>query len=275
MSHRLASAVRRSWLGRQVYRRHWRQTSDVCLLSFPKTGRSWVRVMLGRALQRHYALDDSTLSLKIDALHDLNEAVPRVRLTHDDNPHLKTPAELVQRKNEYRDVRVILMVRDIRDLVVASYFQMTRRGGHYEGGLDAFLKAERGSVSSIIAFYNIWAENRDVPRRFLLMRYEDLRTDPAGGLRKMLAFSGVKNPADTLVADAVNTGSLQNMKRMVMRRVSGGLSQATEDQGELDAESFKMRHAKIGCHVEYLTPEQIEMLTERLRKELSPIYGYG
>lgn len=45
-------------MGRAAYRRRWNQQGGVLLLSFPKAGRTWLRMMLGRALTIHAGLAD-------------------------------------------------------------------------------------------------------------------------------------------------------------------------------------------------------------------------
>ncbi|NEO10385.1 sulfotransferase domain-containing protein, partial [Moorena sp. SIO3I8] len=39
--------------------------------------------------------------------------------------------ELVQSKANYKNAKVILLVRDPRDVVVSIYFEHTKRVGHY------------------------------------------------------------------------------------------------------------------------------------------------
>jgi hypothetical protein len=65
---------------------------DAYLISFPKCGRTWLRLMIGNIFARHFSFDHPEIQrkmLKLEPLAELNPAVPRVWVTHDDEPHLK------------------------------------------------------------------------------------------------------------------------------------------------------------------------------------------
>ncbi|WP_143728052.1 sulfotransferase domain-containing protein, partial [Moorena bouillonii] len=133
--------------------------SDFFLMSYPKSGRTWLRLMLGRVLEMHFNLKDTNI-LALQKLRELHHDIPKIWVSHDDNPQLKKPDELVTSKAEYQDKRVILLVRDPRDAIVSSYYQKKKREKAYYGILTEFIREEKGSFATLIAFYNIWAENR-------------------------------------------------------------------------------------------------------------------
>ncbi len=64
-------------------------------------------------------------------------------------------------------------MRDPRDVVVSNYFQFVKRGDGerigdaFAGSLSEFLHHDRGSLKSIVTFYNVWARNRAVPKAFM------------------------------------------------------------------------------------------------------------
>lgn len=91
-------------------------------------------------------------------------------------------------------MKVIFLVRDLRDVVVFVYFEQKKRvlfwlEGFkkelyfqkykerikvYDGDLFIFIYEEIGSLDFLIKFYNIWVENRYLFKYFLLICYEDL-----------------------------------------------------------------------------------------------------
>ncbi len=246
--------------------------ADVFLLSFPKAGRTWLRLMLAKALAVHFNVHDENL-IDLQRLAGQNPAIPRIKPKHDDNPHLKTPGELVTSKTEYRHRKVILLVRDIRDLAVSTYFQMTKREKRFRGEIGQFLRCRRGSVGTMIGFYNIWAENRHVPEGFMLIRYEDLHADSVGQLRRVLTFLGIQDVTDATVEEAIEFASFENMRKMELADAVGSDRLRPTDKG--DPDSYKTRRGKVGGYVDYLSEPDIAMLTRRLQEELSPFYGYG
>ncbi len=148
--------------------------TNIFIVSYPKCGRTWLRLMLGKALAYHFGLTEVNL-LELAQLAANYPKIPHIELTHDHNAHYHTPSELSPLKTEYANKKVILLVRDVRDVVVSYYFEVTKRRKflkprrfQYDGDLSSFLRYEKGSVATIITFYNIWAANRHLPTDFLL-----------------------------------------------------------------------------------------------------------
>ena len=103
---------------------------DIYIISFPKSGRTWLRLMIGRVIVHQFSLFshrnlDSMLYLhKLALLHPL---IPRIFITHDDVPHWKKADELLTSKICYQDAKVIFLARDPRDLLVSIYFEQKKR----------------------------------------------------------------------------------------------------------------------------------------------------
>ena len=56
--------------------------ADCVVVSFGKSGRTWLRVMLSRFYQLRYGLAQRHL-LSFDNLHNKNPAIPKIFFTHD------------------------------------------------------------------------------------------------------------------------------------------------------------------------------------------------
>ena len=246
--------------------------ADALLVSYPKCGRTWLTMLLARAMANAAGLSERELDyLANDLLGGKVGDLPHVRISHDDNPHWKTPRQLARSKRRYREKRVILLVRDPRDTVVSMYFERTRRERAYAGTLSEFLRERRGSLDTILAYYNVWARERARLDAFCLVRYEDLKVDTAGQLARLLRFTGA-NVSDAHIAEAVQFGSFENMRAMENAdALKSGRLRARDPK---DAESFKTRKGKVGGYVDYLTPAEIEWM-ERKLQTLDPSYGYG
>lgn len=245
--------------------------ADVLLISYPKCGRTWLTMLIARALSSHYGVRDVDY-LASDVLGGEVEGAPHIRISHDDNPHWKTPRRLGRSKRRYRDKLVVLLVRDPRDVVVSMYFERSRREKAYSGTLQQFLRERKGSLGTILAYYNIWAAERARPRGFCLVRYEDLQTDTAGELKRLLRFAGVEGISDAHVAEAVEFASFESMRKMETAGAAGTGRLRPGDPN--DAESFKTRKGKVGGHVDYLSPDEIDWVKRKVRQTLDPFYGY-
>jgi hypothetical protein len=259
-----ASFSPRSWYAER--------SADVVILSYPKCGRTWLRMMLGRTFALHFGLGDIDY-LANDLLTDADARALRIRVSHDDNPQWKEPAKLGRRKSRYRRQRVVFLVRDPRDVVVSMYFERTRRERVAVGTMADFLEARVGSLNTILEYYNIWASRRSQPRDFLLIRYEDLQRGAAVEMRRLLDFIGLHDVSDAHIADGVEFSSFDNMRGMEMRADFRSGRLRPRDRNDMD--SFKTRKGVVGGYVDYLEPEQIERIERRISEQLDPFFGYS
>lgn len=234
--------------------RYLARRCDVFLVSFPKCGRTWLRVMLGVALGDHFGIRTRNLRrfTNADVSHP---GVPRVLATHDDSPQAKPASQVITDKRGYRNAKVILLVRDPRDVVVSLYFHVTRRRRQrYDGSLSDFVRDPVGSLASLLAFYDAWIAQRD-SGDVLLVRYEDMHADPRRELRRVLAFIGVSGVGDATVQRAVAGASFERLQRVEREGTAGTRALRTETVD--DPESYKVRRGKVGGFVDYLDEEDV------------------
>jgi hypothetical protein len=248
---------------------------DACCVSFPKCGRTWLRLMLGRTLKLGYGLsepDDLGSLFDVQAISAGIPQIATVAFSHDEWPQYGRPSELGLDKLElYTDKTVIVLIRDLRDALVSNYFQLTRRerpARRYESISD-YVRDEVGGAGSFVAFYNHWWHSRSVPRRFLVVRYEDLQADPARELQRVL--EALEWP-DSMLAHvpAVSAwGAFDNLRKLSKHSSIHEL-QPTDPA---DDESYKFRRGRVGGYAGYLSPEDIAFLTGKL-EQLEEGYGY-
>ncbi len=253
----------------QWYKNH---KADVFIVWFPKTGGTWVRLLVHTALSRHTAI----IPKEPLEFHEFTEAhpnIPLVRAIHDDEPHWKLPRQLSLTKDRYRQKKVVLLVRDPRDAIVSLHFQMTKRWKVTDKELPEFIWQERGSLFSMIRYYNIWAQNRDVPQALLLVRYEDIHADPKRKLREILDFMGVKDIGDGVIEDSVGANDIEKLRK---REASMQYTTKRLRPGDAsDPSSFKARRGKVGGYVDYLAATDIEKISKIVEDELDPWFGYS
>jgi hypothetical protein len=246
--------------------------ADALLISFAKSGRTWLRVMIGKAIAEHYHLDGDLLDLDLIAKRE--PSIPVLVETHDGGTVRARASDVRHSKARYRDKKVLFMVRDPRDTVVSAYFQASKRKRVFEAELSEYLRSPVGSIDTILEFCNTWARERTVPKAFLLIRYEDLHCDPACELRTVLDFLGLENIQEGSIERAVEFASFENMRRLEM---SGGMGRGRlvlRPADASDVESYKTRRGKAGGYRDYLSEEDIEYLDRRISSELDPYYGY-
>jgi hypothetical protein len=261
---------------------------DAYLLSYPKCGRTWVTLQIGRAVSQHFGMEVPNL-LKLSTFGEAIPEVPHIRLTHDDQPHRKRPHELSPSREKLAGKKVILLVRDPRDVIVSYYhhksrreplrdfwwFQKKRKETHsrFEGTLADFLDVEIGGFDTLLRYYAIWEQARHTPAAFLLLRYEDMQADPEGQLRRVLDFLGLSRITDAEVKEAVEYASFRNMQKIEAGEEVKSFKLKAGDVS--DPNSYKVRRGKVGGYRDELTPEQIARLEAKMAAALPAFYGYA
>ncbi len=269
------------WLrGREEYKKL--QRSDWVLMSWGKSGRTWLRVMLSRAYQLQGGLEASEL-LDFDNLKRRDASLPAVFFTH--NNYLRDYTGNWESKSHFQGRRIVLLVRDPRDVAVSQFFQWQYRmkpgkkfindyppHGADIGVWDFVLDRDAG-VPRIVDYFNGWA--RAIPElgSVLVVRYEDMRADPGAVLSRILEFTG--NPATAeQVREAVEFASYDNMKKMEQESFFRGSGARVRPGDRENPQSYKVRKAKVGGYRDYFTDEQCEQL-DAMVAELDPMFGYG
>jgi hypothetical protein len=230
---------------------------DVFIVSFPKCGRTWLRVQIGRALQQHFGLEVDDL-IDLEAMTKIDPRVPRLRIKHIDKPQRRTPAELSKGLVEaFRRKKVVFLVRDPRDVVVSIHAQKTKRGMRpfFEGGLSEFIREPIGSLDTLLAYYRLWGQLSENNENFLIVRYEDMHEDPERELHRVLSFIGLSDASPETVREAVAFSSFDRMREM--ERCDQMKNRKLRPVDPDDEESFKTRKGKAGGYAETLDEADI------------------
>ena len=274
-------AAERRLRGREQVRKL--RQADIVIVSFGKSGRTWLRVMLSRVYQRMFGLSERAL-IGFDNFHSMRREIPRIFFTHDN--YIKDYTGHSDSKVDFYDKKVVLMARDPRDIAVSQFFQWKFRmkpgkktlNKYPAEGEDIsiydFVMDEDAGLPHIMRFMNLWASESDKLRSFFLLRYEDLRSQPNETLRKLLEFIGTPGTEEQ-IADAIEFSSVENMKKMEQQKtfwLSGG-RMVPKDRA--NPNSYKVRRAKVGGYKDYFDDQQVEAIEALVESTLAPSFGYG
>jgi hypothetical protein len=257
--------------------------SDGVIASFGKSGRTWVRVLLWRYLAKKNGYAGDSIS-GFDEFRDRRPGVPVLFFTHDN--YLKDYLGHDDKAAVYGGRPVVLLVRDPRDTAVSQFFQWKHRMvarkkviNDYpltdDVSVQDFIASPQAGVPKIIGFMNDWAKAAPRMPKLLVVKYEELRADTKGQLRRILEFLG-QHPTDAELEDAVSFASIDNMRRMEVENAKKLGAQRSMKPGNADdPSSFKVRRGKVGGWRDYVTDEQAEALDRLVRDTLDPVYGYS
>lgn len=259
------------------------QQSQFAVVSFGKSGRTWLCVLLSRYYQLRYDLPAHEL-LQNDSLRRLNRAVPQVLFTHDN--YVRSYSAGRRPGTPYADSNVVLLARHPADTAVSQFFQWKFRMKDRKRLINAYpnikddlplidfvLGAEAG-IPKVIHFLNQWAAEFDKVKSIQVVRYETLRRDTAGALGQVLNFMNETPTAEEL-AKCVEFASVDNMRKMEKDTFFRSVGDRMAPRDASNPDSYKVRRAKVGGYRDYFTEDEVARIDALVTESLSPVYGYG
>lgn len=194
---------------------------DVFLVSYPKSGNTWVRFMLASLLEPEREIDFTSVREVIPGIYHASAR----RLASLARPRLL-------KSHEYFDPRypkVIYLVRDPRDVCI-SYFhhrhrQPGKEGTTLEEHVRAFLKGELDRYGRWEENVGSWIGAKRSAAEMLIVRYEDLKADPIRELERIRDFLGLAAD-DAAIEASVRRSSFDEMQRLerFQAEVTGSVS---------------------------------------------------
>lgn len=184
---------------------------DTFIVSFPRSGNTWTRFLIGNLVQP----SDAITFLNVErVIPDTSSLLSK--------SYLKSiPRPRILKSHQHFDPRykkVIYIVRDPRDVVLSHYnWQRKRReiGDQYplERYISRFIAGDLAGWGSWGEHALSWLAPRYNSPDFLLLRYEAMLADPLRELGKVAPFLGIEATPETL-ATAVERSSADNMRKM-------------------------------------------------------------
>lgn len=181
-------------------------SDDVFLVSYPKSGRTWLRFLIGNYLSDNQLdFPNSYQDLVTDIDYNPQQAIQV--------PHPRFITSHWTFTSNFK--RVVYVVRDVRDVAVSYYFHLikfktiTIETTFEDFVINMFDTSLFGSVSWS-NHVNSWLDN--APQDFLLVKYESLHENPVCELTKILEFAGIDVDQNTATA-AVEAAKFENLKK--------------------------------------------------------------
>jgi len=243
-------------------------STQYVVVSYPKSGRTWLRATLTFYFEERYGLDSPPL-LEFANLHYLDRRIPKILFTHDDDPDV-APGEIERDKSRYRSKHVIFLARDPRDVCVSMYFHRKKRDLDLEIPIFEFANGSKGGLRTIIEFLNIWATALETIPNVHCLSYEKMHSQPEQTQTEALRFLG-EDPDPRVVAHAIERAQFDKLK--AMEKDGAFESSRLKPRDSEDSESFKVRRGKVGGYTDYFDLDQQKQLNEIVEGSLSPYYA--
>jgi len=232
------------------------QLSEYIGISFPKSGRTWVKVLIAKAFSQKYHAAMNVRFLYKMSNHDNH--IPKIHFTHIGALNL---IDILEFTKKYYRKKILFVVRDPRDTVVSYFYQIKNRERKFKGNISEFIRHEQYGIRTLIQFMNTWNKNKDRFKDFLIVRYEDLHENPGAELEKILGFLDVKAD-EQIIRTAVEFAKFENMKRMEQKNKFNWA--AMRPVNTKDANSYKVRKGKIGSYREELSLADVKYIDSEL-----------
>ena len=271
------------WLrGRKEARRLER--ADVAVVSFGKSGRTWLRVMMSRYYQQVHGIPAGLL-LGFTNYHARAPQIPKIFFTHDN--YIKDYTGEANRKASFYGKKVVLLVRNPKDIAVSQYFQWQHRmrpekkrlNGYPPHGAEVsvfeFVMNETVGLPGIIDYLNLWARESNQVAALLVVRYEDMRADPTGALTRVMEFIDERPAQRVAIDEAVEYASVENMRELEASSAFGASGSRMRPGKPEDPNSYKVRRAKVGGYKDYFTGEETERIDQIVDETLIDDFGYA
>ncbi len=233
------------------------------LVSFPKTGRTWLNYMLKQMVkQSNHPLKNNENFICNE--HDSSEII--IENGTRNNPH---DVFKFTSRNRYRRGKVLFLVRDPRDVVVSHFHQVTKRAKNpfVFNSISDFVKDDILGFKRIIQYYNLWFFQKDIPKDFLLIKYEDLLNQGVDTLSEINKFFNINITKDK-IEKIYSESSANKMRKKEKENKLEGFTDFGKDRDKL-----KVRNAKSGGFINELSEDDILFCNKEM-KLLNIYYKY-
>lgn len=263
--------------------------ANFLIIGHPKSGNTWLKVMISRLYQIRYNLPESKL-INTDEFARKIPEIPRLAATNGYYSYEGEVGKLLAAgapDNPLRHKPVLFLARNPIDIAVSWYHQFTKRQSrakqelinHWvDNPIDRhtiemweFVRHSDIGLPSLIEYQNTWARNIAGLEQGMLSRYEDLRAEPVPTLLKITQLMGESFTEDEVRA-AVEWGSFDNLQKLETKGTfsQGGMKLVNKD----DPSTYKVRRGKVGGYREDFDAQQVAELEALVRDNILPELGY-
>lgn len=218
------------------------QSRKVIIVSFPKSGRTWLRKIL--------------LDLKVSAYftHAYSDAIILKRAPTEPNP------------GAFFDRSVLFILRDPRDVVVSYFHDLTKRYRAFDGDISQMLRDPHVGVGAVARFNMAWMAQRGRFRDFHALRYEAMQKNDVETVTEILCFFGITWIGAARIRRVCEASSFDKMRKA---EESGELAKAYSNKWFATAvqskEFRKVRRGRVGGFTNEISADDVAYCNQTLR----------
>lgn len=188
-----------------------RHADDVYLASFPKSGNTWLRFVLGNLK----VLVDK-LNIEVD-FHTINSLIPDVQLDRRLSMHRTSTVypRIIKTHFPYASCysgKAIYLYRNPQDVMVSYYYYLVDGKSKKFDSFSSFIRHERYGVYAWVRHSISWSD-----LEVCSIGYESMKADPVAKIHYILDYLGLKIN-DELISEAIANSSFEKMKELEQER---------------------------------------------------------
>lgn len=202
------------------------------IISYPNAGRTWLGSML------------TGLNIPITMTHvgALDTDVENIRKYLEAYP------------NKYKDDKLLVLVRELKDHIVSNYFQIKYRFKKYKyNSLSEFIRSPMG-IEQLIKFNMIWLNFSGTDSKKVIS-YEKLSSDTKETVIDILNYFDAEQNSEEYIDKIIEYYNFQNMQSREAEKITKEYWYANTDTTE--PEAFKTRQGVVGGYKNYMNSEDI------------------
>jgi len=204
--------------------------NDVWLVSFPRSGNTWMRFLLGNIMTQY-----CRQNIKMD-FNIMEKIIPDIHISRDIPLNLGfAPFPRIIKSHEWcnkKYERVVYIVRNPKDVLISYYYFLKNGRKENVGDFSSFIRNKYYGVPAWCWHVSEWSKRWNV-----VVVYEDLLVDVKRNLKKILSYLKV-DVDDCIIDSAIKQSSLDRMQQLE-RSDSGWKSKHRLDQNFLFVDGQK------------------------------------
>jgi hypothetical protein len=229
-------------------------------VSYPKSGRTWVRFMLSQYLCRHYGVDSANVFRGIKKLRYKIQ----IKWTHLGGDFNRPYYGLLNFEDRLiTDVPYFFLKRNFYSILASAYHHRVYRNKRLDIDTAAFIRHPYCGIVHLISYYNMWHRLREEIPALHYCSYRGMKRTPQAELQGILARMGFDVNPDYL-NEAVALGSMDSMKQLAKTPEYANSPIAPTDPR--DPKTEKVRQGKRAGYRELFSADDLIFIEEIIDK---------
>ncbi|KAJ0679948.1 putative quercetin-3-sulfate 4'-sulfotransferase [Helianthus annuus] len=255
--------------------------SDVFVCSAPKTGTVWLKALAFAIITRE-KYDESTSPLLTTMPHEciplLEKDLEQIEENHKNScfplvathlPYNSLPESILS-----SNCKIVYIYRNIKDVIVSHYHflreanKLPLEDAPFEEAFDEFYEGVSWYGPYWDHILGYWKASLERPEIILFLKYEDMKKDPTGNVKKLAEFIGFPFTYEEEKAGVIeNIIKLCSFEKLSNLEVNKSGKHRAEDVNVAENRIY-FRKAKDGDWKNYLTDEMIEKIDKLIDEKL-------